>query len=212
MDKMLLLFGSIEVLLVIFMQWQVYIKKTIITFSISSFFMASFLLYIGMNTKEPVVIYVALLTLLVRVIFIPYFMIKKLKKEKWRARETQPTFGIASSIIFSILSAVVGYFVYYVSLYDDLQIRSGAVLLSLMFQGVFLMISKRNAFTQLVGYMIMENSILIFGTYFYPGLSLTIEAGVVLDLIGVVMISSLIGRLRENFVPDSLENSEELKG
>ena len=212
MDKLFLLTSCIQILLIVFIQWQVYIKKNIITFAVSSFLLSLFLLKIGIKNSESTLILIALLTFLVRTVLIPRFMIIKLTKDHWRARESSPITGTASGIIFSILIVILCYVVYTFTLYNYIHIRTGALPIAIILQGLFLIISKRNTFVQLLGYMIMENGVLLFGAVMFPGLPLIFEAGIILDLLGIVMISGLINRLRENFVPDSLEDIEELKG
>ena len=212
MEKIFLLVSCIQILLIVFIQWQVYIKKNIITFAISSFILALYLALLGVKTGEKTLILVAILTFLVRTIFIPKYMIVKLTKEPWRARESSPIMGTASGIISSILIVILCYIVYTFTLYNYLKVRSGALPIAIILQGLFLIISKRNTFVQLLGYMIMENGVLFFGAKLFPGLPLIFEAGIILDLIGIVMISGLINRLRENYVPDTLEDIEELKG
>ena len=211
-EEIFLLTACLMILLNVFIQWQVYIKKNIITFSINSLILAFFLLLLGYEKSEKTLYLIAILTIIVRVVFIPRFMIVRLSKDHWREREIYPIMGTASAIICSILVVILGYIVYTFTLYDFLKIRSGALPIAIILQGLFLIISKRNTFVQLIGYMIMENGVLLFGAKLFPGLPLIFEAGIVLDLIGIVMISEIVNRLRENYVPEELEDIEELKG
>ena len=211
-EKIFLLFTCVQILLIVFIQWQVYIKKNIITFAISSFVLALFLFILGIEKGENTIILIAVLTIIVRTIIIPRYMIVKLQREHWRVRESTPTIGTATGIITSILLVILCYIVYTFTLYNHLEIRGGALPLAIILQGLFLIISKKNTFVQLIGYTIMENGVLLFGAVLFPGLPLIFEAGIILDLLGIVMISGIINRLRENYVPDVLEDIEELKG
>ncbi len=58
----------------------------------------------------------------------------------------------------------------------------------------------------------MENSLFLFGGYLFPGLPLVIEGGILLDLIGIVMISGIIMRLREENVLNVVDEFKEFKG
>ncbi len=201
MEKIFLFICCILILLNIFIQWQVYIKKNIITFAFGSFLLGIYFFIHG-------VIYIGILTILIRTIFIPRYMILKLSKEHWREREVYPTIGTASSIIGSILFVILCYVIFTLTLYKFIKFRTEALPLAIILQGIFLIISKRNTFVQLIGYMIMENGVLLFGVKNFPHLPFIFEAGILLDLIGIVMLSSLIGRLRKNYV----EDIDELKG
>ncbi len=212
MEQLFLLVSCIQILLVVFIQWQVYIKKNIITFAVSSFILSLFLLQSGISNGENTLIFIALLTFFIRTIFIPRYMIVKLTKEHWRAREVAPVMGTASAIICSIIIVIISYITYTLTLYNYLHVKIGALPIAIILQGLFLIISKRNTFVQLIGYLIMENGVLFFGAILFPGLPLIFEAGIILDLLGIVMITGLINRLRENYVPDTLEEIEDLKG
>ncbi len=201
-----------EVILVFLMMWEVYVKKVIRTFAISSYVIAFFLIFNGIFTHEYVVLLTGIMTFFVRGILIPSFMLGKLKKDTWREREINPPMGIASSIIVSLAVFVIGYVLYRFSLQSFDPTGSISIPLSLLFQGIFMMISRKNAFIQLIGYMVMENSILLLSSYIFPGLPFIVEGGVVLDLLGIVMISGLIMRIRTDLVVGESEDSDELKG
>ena len=207
-----MLIGFLEILLIVFMQWQVYIEKIIFTFSVSSLLLGIFLIALGFIEHEHLLFLIAAFTIIVRTFFIPIFMIKTLKRDKWRVRESAPVMGTASSIICSILLVVLSYIVYITNIFQYTHLKSGAVPFAIIFQGIFLIISRRNTLIQLIGYMVMENGVLMFGATLFPGLPFVFEAGIILDLIGIVMISSLLNKLRENYVPDVLEELKELKG
>jgi len=208
--------GFFLIVLLFFMQWEVYVKKIIITFSVSSFILSGFLLYLGIVNEEHILIALSALTAAVRGFFIPYIMFYSLRKDTWRARESEPLMGTATSILISVLIVIFAYILYRSTLYEFIKVPEGSLPIALMLQGSFLMISRRNTFIQMVGYMVMENAVILFSGYIFPGLPFVIEAGVILDLIGIVMIFALLMQIRENTVssgaPDSYENIEELKG
>ena len=54
--------------------------------------------------------------------------------------------------------------------------------------------------------------IFLLAGYMFPELPLIIEGGILLDLIGIVMISGIVMRLREDTVSDVIEEFEEFKG
>jgi len=55
-------------------------------------------------------------------------------------------------------------------------------------------------------------SSLLLGSLVFPGLPLVIEAGVVLDLLGIVVVARIIMQMRETSVEEAGERFERLKG
>ncbi len=211
LDNAFLLVGFLEIAMVMFMQWEVYITNIIKTFSISSYLIAVLFIIVGFINKENYILILAALTALTRGWLIPFYLNRILRKDKWRARETSPLVGISSSILISLLIAVVGYLLYSLTLSNYIKSSLGSIPITLMLQGMFLIISRSSTFTQLIGYLIMENAMYMFG-YIFPELPFIVEAGIVLDLLGVVMISGAIIRLREDVVQSGTEDYKELKG
>ncbi len=80
MKELFVLVGFAEIVLVIFMQWQYYLKKIIITFAISSLLIGLLLFVQGGLQNNTSLIVLAVLTLLVRFFFIPYYMLSHLGK------------------------------------------------------------------------------------------------------------------------------------
>ncbi len=211
LDNAYLLVGFIEIALVIFMQWEVYITNIIKTFSIGSYLIALLFVIVGFINNEKFILILAALTAITRGWLIPYYLLKIIRKDKWRARETSPLVGIASSILISLLITVLGYLLYSLTLASYINSNLGSIPITLMMLGLFLIISRSSTFTQLIGYLVMENAMYMFG-YIFPELPFIVEAGIVLDLLGVVMISGAIIRQREDVVQNSPEEYTELKG
>lgn len=211
MEKIFALVGFFEILLVLFMQWEIYTKKIINTFSLASYIVAAFLFYIGFAGKDIYVIILSVLTAFVRGFFIPWYMKRRIVRDPWREREIKPIISTAFSIIISVSVVVFAYILYRVTFYNSIHLSAGSIPIALLFQGAFLMISRRNAFIQLIGYMTMENALFLFDGYLFPGLPFIVEAGVVLDLIGIIAIAGIIARMMKDFASDSKE-FDELKG
>lgn len=211
LNEIFFLVGFIQIAFVTFMQWQIYISSVIKTFSVGSYFLAAFLLAAGYVNSEPYVIALGILTAVIRAWFIPSFLSKMLRRDRWRARELKPVMGVASTIIISLLSAVFGYVLYTWTMYEFVHSALGAIPVAIFLQGAFLIISRGNPITQLIGYLVMENALYLFG-YLFPELPFVVEAGVVLDVIGTIMISGVIVRLKEEPSQSSEEEFIELRG
>ncbi len=211
MKEIYLIVGFLQIVLVILMQWQVYLRKIVLTFAASSVLIALFLFADGLILNSANLIVLATLTLVIRATFIPAYILKRLNKSH-REREPRQVIPTASSILLSLLLVIVAYVVYNLTLFDITYIKAGSIPIAVILQGIFLIISRDNAFVQLIGYMVMENGLFLFAGYMFPELPLIIEGGILLDLIGIVMISGILMRLREDAISNTTEEFEEFKG
>ena len=212
LQAVLSLLGFFTIVLTLFIQWQIYVTRAAATFAASSLLIAAALLYAGIVDDEPLVILLGLLTGAVRGILIPLLVVNSLHVRPWRAREQRPVIKTATSILISLLCVLGGYGLYRFALVQVIPAENGFLPFSLFLQGSFLIISKRNAFIQMIGYLVMENAVLLLGSLVFPGLPLVIEAGVVLDLLGIVVVARIIMQMRETSVEEAGERFERLKG
>jgi hydrogenase-4 component E len=212
LDSVLGLLGFFSIVLTLFMQWQIYVTRVALTFALSSLLIAAALIYAGALENAPLVILLGILTAAVRGILIPVLVVNNLHVRPWRAREQRPVVKTATSILLSLLLVLVGYGLYRFALAEIIPTANGFLPFALFLQGGFLIISKRNAFIQLIGYLVTENAVLLLGSLVFPGLPLVIEAGVVLDLLGIVVVARIIMQMREASVEESGERFETLKG
>lgn len=210
--------GFILIVLTLLMQWEVYVSGIIFLFALSSFVVATFLVLLGISRPgENYLLFVlAGLTVAIRGLTIPIIMNKALHslyEKPWRVRENKPLFGTGGSILVSLILIVIGYFIYQNSLFEVLKVRSGAVPFALFLQASLLIISRRHAYIQMIGFLVMENAVVMLSGWVFSGLPFVVEAGAILDLLGLVVVSSLIIRVRENTIMQEGDAYEsELRG
>ncbi len=198
------LVGFALILLVLFMQWQVYVSRIILTFAFSSVVVAFAFVWQGLSEGRPVLVVPALLTAVIRAALIPVLIVRSLHKTPWRAREDRPVVGTASSILLALGFILLALWLYSWAIDGSSGAqRYGALPFALLFQGAFLIISRRNAYIQLAGYLVIENAILLLAAWTFPELPLLVEGAVLLDLIGIVAVSRIIMRMREASVDES---------
>jgi hydrogenase-4 component E len=186
-------------------QYDIYVQRIILLFAISSFVVTAFLVLLGLNEPSGryILFILAGLTMAVRGLAIPIIMrhaLHSLHKKPWRVREEKPIMGIGGSVLISLVLIIIGFFIYKNSLVDVLQSRSGAVPFVLFLQAFLIVISRRHAYIQLIGYLVMENAVVILSGWVFSGLPFIVEAGVILDLLALVVVSSLIIRTREKSI------------
>lgn len=133
--------------------------------------------------------------ILIKGILIPGFMFIALQKVKIK-REVEPFVGYHASLIiglaFIILSA-------YITDRLHITLPGGHVLLLItaittLASGLFLLMARRKAITQVIGYLMMENGIYLIGTALakQTHTQYVVEFGVLLDLLVGVMIMGIV--------------------
>lgn len=121
-----------------------------------------------------------------------YFAVKKLSIQK----EVEPIIGYHASLFFGLVLLLIS--VYITSrLHHSLPKENELLLitaLSTMGAGLFLMMSRTKAITQVLGYLMLENGIYLAGTALtrQSHSHYIVEFGILLDLLVGVMIMGII--------------------
>jgi hydrogenase-4 component E len=83
----------------------------------------------------------------------------------------------------------------------------------LIFVGLFLIVSRRNALMQVIGYLVLENGIFVFGVITVVGTPLLVELGVLLDaFVGVFVMGIAIYHINREFGSIDVDRLTVLKG
>ncbi len=84
--------------------------------------------------------------------------------------------------------------------------------LSTVWNGFLLMTARRKAITQVLGYLVLENGIFLFGVLLLEAMPLLVELGVLLDVFtGVFVMGIIVHQINREFATISTEHLAELK-
>jgi hydrogenase-4 component E len=150
----------------------------------------------------------------VRGLLFPWLLLKA-KRHAGVREEVDPLVGQAASVLFGI--AMLGGAM---SLGQRLSLHgptaSGLVVpaaLFTIFAGVFLVIARRKALTQVLGYLVLENGIYAFGVAAVGEVPALVELGALLDLFVAVLVMSIaMYRLTEAFDHMDTDQLTSLRG
>ena len=82
----------------------------------------------------------------------------------------------------------------------------------LIFIGLFVIVSRRKALTQIVGFLVLENGIALLAALCTYGIPLIVELGVSLDvLMGFLVMQVIVYRIRDTFESIDVEQLSQLK-
>ncbi len=128
--------------------------------------------------------------------------------------ETRPYVSLRMAIIISAFLVALSYF-----LTQQIPLKSDPVAatylpisISLFLIGLFVIVSRRAALSQVVGLLIIENGLFLFTLVLTHGVSLLIEMGIFADiLVGIVISSILLFRISRTFDSLDIENLQNLR-
>ncbi|HEY9758197.1 MAG TPA: hypothetical protein V6C97_23730 [Oculatellaceae cyanobacterium] len=163
----------------------------------------------AIQRSEPHLWIVCILFFVLKAVFVPQFLsyIVKIVKVQRDAGIVVPT-PIAMHL--SIGFMIVSYILARQLPHTGWPMSTAAV--SLVCTGLVLMLTRRVALSQIVGFLVMENGIYLFGLSQMHGMPLFIEMGIMLDLMAGVMITGLvIFRIKKNFEHIDVTLLSELK-
>ncbi len=124
---------------------------------------------------------------------IPWMLLRAIREVRIR-REVEPIIGFVPTLILGTLTTAAA-FLFADSLplisehHDGLYVPTA---LATMFAGFLLLITRRKAITQVLGYLMLENGIFIFGVLLSSALPLMVEAGVLLDLLVAIFVMGIV--------------------
>jgi hydrogenase-4 component E len=146
-------------------------------------------------------------------VFIPRLLLRAIREVRIR-REMEPLIGFVPTLLLGAL-VTAGSFIFG-DLLPLVAAHQGGLFiptaLATLFAGFLLLISRRKAITQVVGYLILENGIFIFGVLLVEAMPLMVEAGILLDLLVAVFVMGIvIGQINREFSTLDTEQLSALK-
>ena len=164
-------------------------------------------------TQQSHLYYSAGLTFLTKVLILPWLLHRLLRRLdiEW---EVENLVNIPSTMLIGIVLVVFAFNLSLpLSLFSDtilqstLGIATAMVLLSFM-----MMITRRKAVTQVIGFLAMENGLFFAATCATYGMPMVVELGVALDvLVGMFIFGVFFLQIREAFDSMDIRHMEKLK-
>jgi hydrogenase-4 component E len=164
-------------------------------------------LTLGMGAL-PHILALAIAAMTVKGWFIPHLMRRALRKVHIQ-REVSPYIGYTFSLMLCALGTGLS-----LVLARSLPLKPGGpyalfvpASLATLLTGFLLLVSRRKALTQVVGYLVLENGIYLFGLMLVEDTPFLVETGVLLDLfVGIFVMGIVINHIRVAF--DSIDTRQ----
>nr|WP_321353353.1 hydrogenase subunit [uncultured Methanoregula sp.] len=194
--------GFIKILFVVVIITAAYIISTrnllslVSVYALQSLTLVLIALALYSIEDAPVLLAIAVITFASKVIIIPYFIATIQEKVRIRRDIEFHFLSPTTSLIISMGLMLVIYIAFSKILEGTPARQSflffGAVLgISLMLMGMLVTFSRKRAITKVLGYLTMENGVLLFGM-FVTELPFIIEFLIIIDLIIVVLLTTIL--------------------
>ena len=212
-SQLITLFASLMLVLQVLLAVQRMLVTNIRLFALQSLLLAAIATVVGYAYGAWHVYVVAVLTLIGKVLFLPWWL-ERLVRQIKIDQEIRTFVNMPASMLICGALTVLSYVVArpFTSL-ERLGSNTLAVAIALLLTGFFLMINRRKAITQVLALLTMENGVMLAAialtTY---GMPLVVEIGIFFDVvIAVMVLGILVFRSRESFDSMDVSKLNELK-
>ena len=176
-------------------------------FALQSVFLALTATLVAFFTGIHHIYMAAALTVIIKVVIIPRIL-KKVIRRLNVARELVMNVNIPAGLMICGTLVIVAFFITQpiIPLGYLLTRDSLAISLAIILIGFFIMIARKKAVTQMIGFLVMENGLFLGATAAAYGMPMIVELGVFFDvLVGALIIGIYSHRLQDAF--DSVDTS-----
>ncbi|MFC7585559.1 hypothetical protein ACFQYP_18795 [Nonomuraea antimicrobica] len=148
-----------------------------------------------------------------RAALLPYLM-RRAPAASGAGRETQPLVNVATSLLAAAVLAMLAYALSQplIRLSPTPATQAVPVALTVLLIGFFVLVTRRRALSQVVGFLLMDNAITATAFLTTSGVPLVVELGISLDiLLAVLVLQVLTTRMRAAFGGTDLDELRELR-
>ena len=193
--------------------WRRELAAVIDIFALQGVALAVMVAVIAADEGSVELFVVAITLLVVRAGVLPWFLRRALSQAGATRRETRPLVNVVTSLLAAAALTLLAYVVSQplVALDPSPAAHALPVGLAVVLIGFFVLVTRRLALSQLVGFLLLDNGITAVGFLSTGGVSLIVELGVTLDVLLVVLVLQVLKtRIREAFGATDLDELREL--
>lgn len=209
----LALCAGLLILTAVLQLWRRSLSGSINLLAVQGLALASLIATIGLAESEPELIGVAVLVLAIKTAVIPIILARTASATGAR-REAAPRMNPTAGLLVSAVLTTVAYLASQpiVGQNPTTAARVVPVGLAVVLIGFLILLTRRQAISQLIGFVVLDNGIAAVAMLTAGGVPLVVELGVMLDVLLVVLILRVLtGRLLHIFGATDLDELTELR-
>jgi len=154
--------------------------------------LSAFMLTMADRPWPLLLVFLALVTLTVKGVVLPW-LLRRAMREAGVQREIEPIVGYSASVLIGMVLLGLS-FIIFTPLKASISHESAFLLPAALFTtltGLMMIVSRKNALTQVAGYLVMENGVYAFGAALAVEEPLLVEMGVLLDVFVAVFVMGI---------------------
>ncbi len=207
------LFAALLLLLAFAMLAQRRVLSLINLFAAQGLALAASTAIVAWGTGQTHLYWSAGLTLLLKVILLPWLLYRLIRQLEVRW-DVEPLINIPTTMLVGIVLVVFSFnlAVPISQLASTVTRATLGIALACVMLSFLMMITRRKAITQVVGFLSMENGLFFAATSATYGMPMVVELGIALDvLVGMLILGVFFFQIREQFDSLDLKHLEKLK-
>ena len=167
---------------------------------------------IAIADRRPELLVMAAITVALKAILIPWFLMRTVDRIGIH-REIEPFLNVSASLLVCLGLTVVGYRVSTRFPPGNVSHHLIGVALSMLLIGIFLMVTRKKAITQILALLTVENAVFLVAVGITSGMPLVVELGIAFDVIlAVLILGVLVRRIVDRFESMDVSRLSKLKG
>lgn len=193
--------------------WRRDLAAIVRLFALQGAALALLIALLGVHEKDAEVVALAVGIGVLRAVVLPW-LLRRAMSGGGTSRETQPLVNVATSLTIAALLGLLAYAVTrpIVRLDPTPATHAVPIALTVVLIGLFVLVTRRRALSQIVGFLLMDNGITAVAFLTTSGVPLIVELGVSLDvLLAVLVLQVLTARMRAAFGDTDLDDLRELR-
>jgi hydrogenase-4 membrane subunit HyfE len=179
------------------------IRTNLLFYSLQTAVMSALTAWVGCARSERFLLWESLIILLAKSIFAPWFLRRVMARvgvESDAGTYLSSPLCMHLGIVLLVISYVLAEQLPTPSWLTQSGTMGGTASFSLIFIGMLLMVTRKIAVNQVIGFLVIENGIYLFSLTQTGGLPILVEMGVLLDLlVGIMIAGLLLHRIKKSF-------------
>lgn len=212
-QQLIHLLASVVLLLSFAMLAQRRIRTLIHLFALQGAALVCSTLIVAWSSGQHHLYYSAALTFLLKVLLLPVILYRLIDRLNLRW-ETETGLQISTTMLFGLVLVVFAFGLAQpvTRLASTITPGTLGIAIAVVMLAFLMMITRRKAVTQVIGFLAMENGLFFAATSATYGMPMVVELGIALDvLVGVLILGVFFFQIREQFDSLDLHHLEALK-
>lgn len=190
------------------------LESTVRLYILQSLLLSLLALFIGSMVKSHHALWVTGFTIVVKCVVIPWILLAVIQKVRMK-HEVESYVSLPTSMLIGGFLIVVSY-----GLIPPLLLEQGKIFdqalkagIALVLMGGFMMVSRKKAFTQILGLYVLDNGIFCLTVSSIFEMPLLIEMGILFELLlGALVMGILVYRIKQSFDTVNVMHLKNLRG